>query len=232
MCKKKILLIDDEEYIVELIKYNMEQNGFDVIYGYNGEEGIKLAEAEKPNIIILDVMMPGIDGYEVCKRIRNNKITKDIPIIMLTVKREEADKVIGLELGADDFVTKPFGVRELVARIKAVLRRVEKDDCEEREFGVIVIGDIEIDPKKHEVKKNGVVLDLTLTEFKLLNVLAESRGNLLTREVLIGEVWPGEAMPESRVLDVHIRKLRQKIEDNDKYPVYIETVRGLGYKIK
>lgn len=232
MCKKKILLIDDEEYIVELIKYNMEQNGFDVIYGYSGEEGIKLAEAEKPNIIILDVMMPGIDGYEVCKRIRNNKITKDIPIIMLTVKREEADKVIGLELGADDFVTKPFGVRELVARIKAVLRRVEKDDGEEREFGVIVIGDIEIDPKKHEVKKNGVVLDLTLTEFKLLNVLAESRGNLLTREVLIGEVWPGEAMPESRVLDVHIRKLRQKIEDNDKYPVYIETVRGLGYKIK
>ncbi|GAA0724272.1 response regulator transcription factor [Clostridium malenominatum] len=232
MCKKKILLIDDEEYIVELIKYNMEQNGFDVIYGYNGEEGIKLAEAEKPNIIILDVMMPGIDGYEVCKRIRNNKITKDIPIIMLTVKREEADKVIGLELGADDFVTKPFGVRELVARIKAVLRRVEKDDGEERELGVIVIGDIEIDPKKHEVKKNGVVLDLTLTEFKLLSVLAESRGNLLTREVLIGEVWPGEAMPESRVLDVHIRKLRQKIEDNDKYPVYIETVRGLGYKIK
>ncbi|MBV1820017.1 response regulator transcription factor [Bacteroidales bacterium MSK.15.36] len=228
----KVLIIDDEEYIVELIKFNLERNGYEVIYGYDGREAIKLAEEENPDIMILDVMMPGLDGFEVCKEIRGNEKTKDIPIIMLTVKKEEVDKVIGLELGADDYIIKPFGIRELIARIRAVLRRTEKSNSKQKHSNIIIIGDIEIDIKKHEVKKNEKSLDLTLTEFNLLKILSQNKGNIVTRDYLIEKVWNNEYMPESRALDVHIRQLRKKIEDNDKHPKYIETVRGIGYKIK
>ncbi|KXG75948.1 response regulator [Thermotalea metallivorans] len=230
MSRKKVLVVDDEQHIVELIQFNLENSGFDVLASDNGEDALKIAIEEVPDVIILDLMLPGMDGFEACKKIRSHEKTGKIPIIMLTAKSEETDKVLGLELGADDYLTKPFSVRELVARIKAVLRRFEEIP---KEAGKIIkIHDITIDTEKHEVMKGSKVLDLTLKEFELLKILAENRGKVLSRNFLLDEVWGYDYFGETRTVDVHIRHLRKKIEDNDKHPVYIETIRGIGYKMK
>lgn len=228
----KVLIVDDEINITELISVNLEEN-FNVVCCHDGLDAVELAKKELPDIILLDIMIPGIDGFEACRKIRNDERTRKIPIIMLTVKKEENDKVRGLKLGADDYITKPFGINELLARIDAVLRRVDTVSIANNSSNDIVqIGDIEIDNNKYEVKKKGVIIELTLREFKLLQTLAKNKGELVSREVLLSEVWGHGNLGDSRTLDVHIRKLRKKLEDNDKFPKYIETVRGLGYMIK
>ena len=230
MARKKVLVVDDEQHIIELIQFNLESSGFDVLTTDNGEEAIRIAENELPDVILLDLMLPGIDGFEACKKIRRNSKTSKIPIIMLTAKGEETDKVLGLELGADDYLTKPFSVRELTARIKAVLRRFEEIP---KDTGKIIrCHDIVIDTEKHEVTKNGKSFELTLKEFELLKILAEYKGKVLSRNFLLDAVWGYDYFGETRTVDVHIRHLRKKIEDNDRYPVYIETIRGIGYKMK
>ncbi|QZY57156.1 response regulator [Crassaminicella profunda] len=230
MNRKKVLVVDDEQHIIELIQFNLESNGYDVITSENGEDAIAVAEEEMPDVIILDLMLPGIDGFEACKKIRNNEKTRKIPIIMLTAKGEEMDKVLGLELGADDYLTKPFSVRELIARIKAVLRRFE--EVPKEVIKTIKVNDIVMDIEKHEVMKSGEKIELTLKEFELLQILARNRGKVLSRNFLLDEVWGYDYFGETRTVDVHIRHLRKKIEDNDRYPVYIETIRGIGYKMK
>ena len=227
MTKDKVLIIDDEEHIVELIRYNLENAGYDAVEAYNGVDGIKAAKNEKPTLILLDVMLPMMDGLEVCRKLRKDDTTKHIPIIMLTAKSEEIDKILGLELGADDYITKPFSVRELLARIKAVLRRT---GSELGETSVFSFSDVMIDYDKHLVTKNNVKVDLTLKEYELLDILIKNRGKVLKRDLLLDKIWGYEYVGETRTVDVHIRHLRQKLEDDDKNPVYIETVRGIGYR--
>lgn len=226
MLGEKILIADDEEHIVELLKFNLQRNGYNVIVATNGEEAIIKAKEEIPNLILLDLMLPKIDGYDVCKKLRKDEKTQNISIIMITAKSEEIDKILGLELGADDYITKPFSVRELVARIKAVLRRVNKKDIIDNSFK---FSDVKVDFERHEVSKKGVKLELTLKEFELLQILIKNKGKVLTREVLLDRIWGYEYLGETRTVDVHIRHLRKKIEEDDKNPKYIETVRGVGY---
>lgn len=230
MSRKKALVVDDEHHITELIQFNLENSNFDVLISDNGEDAIRIVGEQTPDVIILDLMLPGIDGFEVCKRIRSSERSSKIPIIMLTARGEELDKVLGLELGADDYLTKPFSVRELLARIKSVLRR--SDDIPNRKTPTLKIHDIFIDTAKHEVYKNEKLVELTLKEFDLLRILAENRGKVLSRNLLLTEVWGYDYSGETRTVDVHVRYLRMKIEDNDKYPIYIETIRGVGYKMK
>ncbi|KMT21422.1 response regulator transcription factor [Clostridium cylindrosporum] len=227
MANEKILIVDDELHIIELLKYNLESNGYKVIFAQTGKEAIKLATEKRPDLILLDVMLPEMDGFDVCKNINKSKETEGIPIIMLTAKGEELDKILGLELGADDYITKPFSVRELIARIKAVLRRNFK---EENTSQILSLGDLIVNMDKHEVTKNGSKIDLTLKEFELLKLLIVNRGKVLTRDFLLDKVWGYEYYGETRTVDVHIRHLRQKVEDDDKNPKFIETVRGIGYK--
>ena len=227
MNKDKILIIDDEEHIVELIRYNLENAGYDAIEAYNGTDGIKLAKQEKPLLILLDVMLPVMDGLDVCRNLRKDESTKAIPIIMLTAKSEEIDKILGLELGADDYITKPFSVRELLARIKAVLRRTGQDSDD---ASTVTFSDVMIDYDKHLVTKNNVKVDLTLKEYELLDILIRNRGRVLKRDLLLDKIWGYEYVGETRTVDVHIRHLRQKLEDDDKNPIFIETVRGIGYR--
>ncbi|EOD01275.1 response regulator [Caldisalinibacter kiritimatiensis] len=226
----KILVVDDEEHIVELINFNLEKHGYKVVTAFNGKDAFKKVKEESPDLIVLDLMLPEIDGIDVCKMLKKDSDTEKIPIIMLTARSEETDKVLGLELGADDYVTKPFSVKELIARIKAVLRR--SSDANKKEQPVIKIGDIVIDTEKHEVTKKDQVLELTLKEFEVLKLLASNRGKVLSRDFLLDEVWGYDYYGETRTVDVHIRHLRRKIEDNDKDPKYIETIRGVGYKMR
>ena len=230
MSYEKVLVVDDEEHIVELIKFNLESNGYKVVTSYDGNSAIDLLKREKVDIIVLDLMLPGIDGVEVCKILRSEKDTKKIPIIMLTAKSDEMDKILGLEIGADDYMTKPFSVRELIARIRAVLRRSVEDDGNIP--NMIQIRDIIIDIEKHVVTKNNEELDLTLKEFDLLKLLAENRGKVLSRNHLLDKIWGYNYFGETRTVDVHIRHLRKKIENDDKSYDYIETIRGIGYKMK
>jgi len=224
---EKVLIIDDEEHIVELIKYNLDSSGYTTFEAYNGNDGLKTARKEMPDIILLDLMLPGIDGLEVCKSLRNDDKLKNVPIIMLTAKSEEIDKILGLELGADDYITKPFSVRELNARVKAVLRRINPSDEQNEVFS---FADVEIDYSKHEIKKKGQKVDLTLKEFELLDILVKNKGKVLTRDLLLDKIWGYEYVGETRTVDVHIRHLRQKLEEDDKNPKFIETVRGIGYR--
>lgn len=228
MANEKILVIDDELHIVELLKYNLETNGYKVIYALNGREGLNLAVEKKPDLILLDIMLPEMDGFDVCKEIKKRQQTDNIPIIMLTAKGEEFDKILGLELGAEDYITKPFSVRELLARIKVVLRRTGKDETAD----TLSIANLMLDMDKHEVTKDGEKIDLTLKEFELLRLLVQNKGKVLTRDFLLDKVWGYEYYGETRTVDVHVRHLRQKIEDDDRNPKYIETVRGIGYKFK
>lgn len=223
----KILIVDDEEHILELLKFNLENAGFKVITASNGIEALEYLKNSLPKLILLDLMLPGMDGYDVCKEIRREKNLSNIPIIMITARSEELDKILGLELGADDYITKPFSIRELIARVKAVLRRTTNSPSNDKVFSY---GKLMVDFEKHEVTKNGDRVDLTLKEFELLELLIKNKGKVLTRDSLLDKIWGYEYIGETRTVDVHIRHLRQKIEDDDKNPRYIETIRGIGYR--
>jgi two-component system alkaline phosphatase synthesis response regulator PhoP len=228
--KKQIFVVEDEMHICELIKYNLEKNGFDVNVSETGEELLVKLKTGKPDMILLDLMLPGMDGLDVCRKLRSMDETKNIPIIMLTAKGEEFDRVLGLEMGADDYITKPFSVRELVARIKAVLRRSYYEPEVQNETGTIQIKDIVIHLNKREVYKGTKLLQLTLKEFELLRILAANKGHVLSRDVLLDKIWGYDYCGETRTVDVHIRHLRKLLEDEAEN--YIETVRGVGYKLK
>lgn len=229
MAQEKILIIDDEEHILELLKFNIKNAGYEVITANNGVDGANIAKEEKPDLVLLDLMLPGMDGYDVCKEIKRNKETSNTAIIMLTAKGEELDKILGLELGADDYITKPFSIRELLARVKAVLRRSVNTNINEEE-DYYENGRLKIDFERHEVLINKERIDMTLKEFELLEILVKNRGKILKREMLLDKIWGYEYIGETRTVDVHIRYLRKKIEEDDKNPKFIETIRGVGYR--
>ena len=226
MSKEKILVVDDERNIVELLKYNLEKEGYEVINAYDGFEAVSIAKQERPDLIVLDVMLPGQGGLEVCRIIR--KETK-IPIIMATAKGEEIDKILGLELGADDYVTKPFSPRELVARVKAVLRRTSSKLDEKDE---LTFEDLTLNLMKHEVRLKGEEVDLKPKEFDLLKLLATNPGKVFTRDFLLEQLWGYDYLGDTRTVDVHMRRLRQKIEEDAANPRYLRTVHGIGYKFQ
>ncbi|XRG77397.1 response regulator transcription factor [Rossellomorea sp. GAMAL-10_SWC] len=229
----KILVVDDEEHILTLIKFNLEQAGFQVVTATDGEEGLQKAVEEKPELIVLDLMLPKKDGMEVCKELRLQRNTT--PILMVTAKDDEFDKVLGLELGADDYMTKPFSPREVVARVKAILRRSKitetpvqtNDDAD-----TLIIADLKILPEYYEAYFQGDKLELTPKEFELLLYLTKNKGRVLTRDQLLSAVWNYDFAGDTRIVDVHISHLREKIELDSKKPVYIKTIRGLGYKLE
>lgn len=231
---KKILVVDDEQSIVTLLQYNLEQAGFSVVTASDGEEGLRLASLETPDLLVLDLMLPKLDGIEVCKRLRQQKVM--VPILMLTAKDDEFDKVLGLELGADDYMTKPFSPREVVARVKAILRRMEiqapvKEDKETDEE-LIKLSGLEIFPERYEAYFESSLLELTPKEFELLLYLARYKGKVLTRDQLLSAVWNYDFAGDTRIVDVHISHLREKIEHDTRKPLYIKTIRGLGYKLE
>lgn len=229
--KELIFAVDDEAHILELIKYNLEEDGYQVKTFTDGEILLQELESSVPDLFILDIMLPGRDGLELCRLLRQKTNTRNIPIIMLTARSEEIDKVLGLELGADDYLTKPFGVRELAARVKALLRRAERlEDKEQAASEVLRHGDIVIDCARHEVLKRGEPLQLTYKEFELLKMLVLHKGIVLTREMLLEKIWGYDYLGDTRTVDVHIRYLRQKLEDDSEHPVYIKTIRGIGYR--
>ncbi|MGE4213959.1 MAG: response regulator YycF [Anaerotignaceae bacterium] len=225
---RKILVVDDEKNIVDIIKFNLKKEGYEVITAADGAEGILKTYEENPDLILLDIMMPKVDGYEACKKIREKY---DTPIIMLTARAEEVDKVLGLELGADDYVTKPFGVRELMARVKANLRRKNiVPRAEEAPKGnTLSFGILEVDLDLYEVKKDGQVVELTFREFELLKFLATQKTQIFSRETLLEKVWGYEYFGDVRTVDVTVRRLREKIETDPGLPQYILTKRGVGY---
>lgn len=221
-----ILVVDDEKPIVDILKVNLTKSGYRVIEAYDGIEAVTKALTEEPDLILLDVMLPGQDGFSVCKKIRE---TSSVPIIMLTAREEEVDKILGLELGADDYMTKPFSLRELMARVKANLRRTQLSQKDEQTGEVLTFGELSIDIEKYEVKKRGQVIELTFREFELLKFLATKSGKIFSRENLLNKVWDYEFYGDVRTVDVTIRRLREKIEDNPSMPNYIMTKRGVGY---
>lgn len=231
---KKILVIDDETDIVELVSYNLKKEGFEVDSSYDGETALKKIKAVPYDLIVLDLMLPGVQGLELCRIIRGDPSIAATPIVMLTAKGEEVDKVLGLEIGADDYMIKPFSPRELVARIKAILRRSEQHKPAPAEDGkltgqLLKIRDISIDREKYLVTVGGKNLKLSATEFKLLVYLCERPNKIYNREHLLDAVWGDDVFVEPRTVDVHIRRLRTKIEDDPNNPKYIKTMRGIGY---
>lgn len=238
MAALTILTIDDEEHILELLKFTLEKSGYKVVQAQSGEEGLRFLQLNHVDLIVLDLMLPGIDGLEVLRKIRANNNYKDIPVIMLTAKSEEIDTVLGLEMGADDYVGKPFGSHELLARIKAVFRRTNKILEENQEKialnteDILQVSDITINRSTHEIIVDGVLMELPLKEFELLYLMAKNKGRVFDREYLLEKIWGYEYYGETRTVDVHIRNLRKKIEKDDKDPKYIKTIRGVGYKFK
>ncbi len=222
----KILVVDDEKPIVDILKLNLEKNGYKVVCAYDGEMAVEMARSQEPDLILLDVMLPKMDGFSVCKTIREKS---SVPIIMLTAREEEVDKVLGLELGADDYMTKPFSLRELMARVKANLRRTQNPQKTDASGDVLTFGDLCIDIEKYEVRKKDDVISLTFREFELLKFLVTRKGKIFTREQLLNKVWDYEFYGDVRTVDVTIRRLREKIEDNPSLPAYIITKRGVGY---
>lgn len=226
MKQKRILVVEDEKSISDIVKFNLVKEGFDVEAAYDGEEALVKVYSFKPDLILLDIMLPKLDGFQICKRIRESLNT---PIVMLTAKEEEVDKVLGLELGADDYITKPFGMRELMARIKANIRRMDLLNNDENHVKSMDFGILTLDLNKYEVRKNNEVVELTLREYELLKYLAEQENQVFTREKLLEEVWGYEYYGDIRTVDVTIRRLREKIEDDSSDPQYIMTKRGIGY---
>ena len=232
--KKTILIVDDEQHIVDILVYNLEKEGYNTLQANDGLTAVDIALSKKPDLILLDIMLPKMDGLAVCKRIRH---TLNVPILMLTAKDEEIDKILGLELGADDYVTKPFSVRELMARIKANLRKAEAsliDDTIQEKTGTsnkIIVGDLSLDLDKFEVKIKDEVVDLTLREFEVLKYLASQPGQVVTREVLLEKVWGCEYYGDIRTVDVTVRRIREKIEKDTSAPKLLITKRGVGYYI-
>ncbi|AOT70589.1 response regulator transcription factor [Geosporobacter ferrireducens] len=230
MANKKILIIEDEEAISNLISYSLKKEGFITNVAANGEEGLKLLKEFKPDLIILDLMLPDISGFEICKTITREYI---IPIIMITAKSDTVDKILGMELGADDYITKPFDIREVIARIKAVFRRIDliSEAGENNEFEGIRIGkNIEIFKEKREVFKDNTRVELTNKEYELLVFLAESKGRVFSRADLLDRVWGFEFAGDTRTVDIHVQRLRKKLDENKNSSI-IETVFGIGYKI-
>ena len=228
MGAKKILVVDDEPDLVELISYNLKKEGFEVSSAPDGEEALKKIRKEAFNLVLLDLMLPGIQGMELCRILRKDPKTEGLPIIMVTAKGEEVDKILGLEIGADDYLTKPFSPRELIARVKAVLRRIAKKPAEEK---IVRLGDLMINRETYSVSKGHTQLALSATEFRVLLYLVERRGKVFSREQLLDAVWKDEAFVEPRTVDVHIRRLRTQIEDDPSNPRYIKTKRGIGYYV-
>lgn len=223
----KILVVDDEATIVNIIAYNLKKEGYEVITANDGEAGLELALNQLPDLVLLDIMMPKMDGYTVCRKIREKS---DVPIIMITARADEVDKVLGLEMGADDYVTKPFGNRELMARVKANLRRTATTTTVKDSSGSVqTFGDLTIDFDRYEVTKRGEAINLTLREYELLKFLATQHTQIFTRETLLEKVWGYEYFGDVRAVDVTIRRLREKIEDDASKPRYIMTKRSIGY---
>ncbi|WP_174614018.1 response regulator transcription factor [Virgibacillus ihumii] len=225
---KRILIVDDEKSIVTLLKFNVEQAGFETDVANDGQQAVELVERNNYDLVILDLMLPEMDGMDVCRHLRNNQI--DVPILMLTAKDDEFDKVLGLELGADDYLTKPFSPKEVIARIKAILRRAVK--AEENSFSSLRIGDLIIYPDRYEAEMHGKTLTFTRKEFELLYYLASHKAKVLSRDQLLSAVWNYDFVGDTRIVDVHVSHLREKIEPVTKKPAYIKTVRGLGYKME
>lgn len=226
--KEKILVVEDEKDIVKMLDYNLKKEGFKVLTASDGEDGLALANRELPDLVILDLMLPGMDGLEVCKALKKESKTASIPIIMLTAKSQELDKVVGLELGADDYVTKPFSLRELIARIKAVLRRAkEKDKLPE----VLRIGELMLDFSKISAAVKNKTVELTAKEFELLKTLIKAKGRVLSRDFLLDTIWGFDNAVEiqTRTVDVHIRTLRKKLTSEAKH---IVTVKNYGYRFE
>ena len=234
--KKTILIVDDETTIVDMLVYNLQKEGYKTLEANDGEEAVNIALKEKPDLVLLDIMLPKMDGLAVCKRIRQ---TLNIPILMLSAKDEEIDKILGLELGADDYITKPFSVRELMARVKANLRKAEVankasnqgEDENKSDENIISVGDLTLDLNKFEVKVRGEVMDLTLREFEVLKYLANQPGQVVTREILLEKVWGYEYYGDIRTVDVTVRRIREKIEKDTSNPKILITKRGVGYYI-
>ncbi len=222
----RILIVEDEKNIVELIKHNLEKNNYIAEYAYDGLEALELFNKKHFDLVLLDLMLPKLDGLELCEKMKN--IDETIPIIILTAKGHESDKIKGLNLGADDYITKPFSIKELMARINALLRRVKRID--KKDF--LRFKNISIDFLKYEVKKDNEIINLTLKEFELLKLLVENNGKPVSRDTILKEIWGYNFIGETRTVDVHIRNLRSKIEIDDNNPEYIQTVRGIGYRFE
>ncbi|MFS1516890.1 response regulator YycF [Bacillus sp. SCS-151] len=230
--KNKVLVVDDEKPIADILKFNLEKEGYEVTCAYDGVEALNQVEEVKPSIILLDIMLPQKDGMEVCREVRKKY---DMPIIMLTAKDTEIDKVLGLELGADDYVTKPFSTRELLARVKANLRRhqlIREEDTSQDDNNYLSIGPLVIQPDAYVVSKRGETIELTHREFELLHYLAKHLGQVMTREHLLQTVWGYDYFGDVRTVDVTVRRLREKIEDNPSDPTWIVTRRGVGYYLR
>jgi two-component system response regulator RegX3 len=226
MADQTVLLIEDEPSLAEAVRYNLEREGLRVLVADDGTEGLSQFRTGKPAVVLLDLMLPGMSGIDVCKAIRAESA---VPIIMLTAKDTESDKVVGLEMGADDYVTKPFSMRELVSRVRAQLRRAGMAETPVQ-AGTMSSGKITVDSDRHEVTVSGTPISMTPKEFAILELLLERKGKLVTRDYLIEEVWGPDYVGDTKTLDVHIRRLREKVEDDPKNPTSILTVRGLGYK--
>lgn len=227
--EKKILVVDDEANIRELVRFNLEKEGFTVIEAVDGVTAISTVRAEKPDLVVLDLMLPALDGLEVCRVLKKDVATSGIPVIMLTAKAEEIDKVLGLEMGADDYLTKPFSPRELLARIKAVLRRVNREPGAE---GELTIGNLRINFARYGATLSGERVELTHKEFELLKLFVTNTGKVLTRDYLLEKIWGYEYFGDTRTVDVHVRHLRSKLEKDPHLAEAIETVRGVGYRFK
>ncbi len=225
----KILIVEDEANIRQLVRYNLEKEGFQVMEAADGMQGLRTAQKEKPDLVLLDLMLPGMDGLEVCRTLKGAPATSALPIIMLTAKAEEVDKIIGLELGADDYMTKPFSPRELTARIKAVLRRSQKETALP---GELQVGRLRFNFSRYEVSMGGVKLELTPKEYELLKMLATNLGKVFTREQLLEKVWGYEYFGDTRTVDVHVRHLRAKMAADPATADMLETVRGFGYRLR
>ena len=229
--KKTILIVDDEQPIIDMLVYNLEKEGYNTLEATDGEKAVDIALNNTPDLILLDIMIPKMDGLSVCKRIR---YTLNVPIIMLSAKGEEIDKILGLELGADDYITKPFSIRELMARIKANLRKGKgsyEDGKLEANTNKIIVGDLQLDVDKFETRVKNKVIDLTLREFEVLKYLANQLGQVVTRETLLEKVWGYEYYGDIRTVDVTVRRIREKIEEDTSNPKILITKRGVGYYI-
>ena len=225
---RKILIVDDEHAIVDILRYNLEKNGYETICAYDGTEGLNIARQADPDLMLLDIMLPGTDGFEVCRTLRDEG--NNVPIIMITAREEETDKVFGLELGADDYITKPFSMREVVARVRTNIRRASSQAAAAESSGnVIQFREIELDLDRHSVSKNGRELDLTQREYELIKFFMQNPGKVISREELMTQVWQYDYFGDMRTVDVAVRRLREKLEDSPADPVYVLTKRGMGY---
>ena len=224
-----ILIIDDEKDIVEAIEYNLKKEGFETHKSFDGMNGLRVAKETVPDLIILDLMLPGINGIELCKSLKKEEKTSKIPILMLTARKDDVDKIVGLEVGADDYMVKPFSMKELIARVKAILRRYISVPKGEKAKSVIMFSDVKMDLDRHEVTVKGKSVELSAKEFKLLEFLAANKNKMFSRERLLDDVWGITAAVETRTVDVHVKRLREKL---GKSGDHIQTVRGFGYKLK